>query len=403
MHSYSRKLKLRKDYILQDGTSQLFLSVIVNREKKHFPIGIYLRPEEWDEERQEILPVKKGSRLTKKERDDWQMILNSALGKASDIFMMARANEDPLTIKRFADLYMDQTKRKDFWAFLSKELQIQRQDKTRGTLVNYENTLRKLMRFQKSIQFKDLTWDFLDRFERFLKVQEKQATNSIWRHHRNLRYFINQAIKRGNRIENPYESFKLKQTKSNREYLTRIEVMRLMDLFHDESYHWPKRQVLRYFLFSCFTSLRISDLQRLTMDNLVGDFLVFSPLKTNRTGKMLTIPIPPVARQFIEESIGKVFDMKSDQASNRILKEIAVDAAIDKRLTMHVGRHTFSMMYLESGGRIEELQKILGHSSIATTQIYAHIRNEKIQAGMNDLSDWFEKSAETKQARMERA
>ncbi len=403
MHSYSRKLKLREDYVLKDGTSQLYLQVLINREKKVFPMGLYLRPEEWDEERQEIIFAKVKGHMSKKERDDWQLILNSALGKASDIFMVARANDDTLTMQRFSELYSDQTKRKDFWAFLAKEIQLQRQDKKRATIVNYENTLRKLMRFQQAIQFRDITWDFVDRFERFLRKSEGQGDNSVWRHHRNLRYFINQARKRGNKIENPYENYSIKQVRTQREYLTRNEVIALMELYHDNNYHYTRRHVLRYFLFSCFTSLRISDLKQLSGNNLVGDFLVFTPVKTSRTGKMLTIPIPQIARQFIIDTIGNVFDTLSDQASNRTLKEIARDANIHKTLTMHVARHTFSMMYLESGGRIEELQKILGHTSIATTQVYAHIRNEKVQSGMNDLSNWFEEKLLEKKARNERA
>ncbi len=391
MHKYSRKLILRDDYIRKDGTAAVYLQVIINRKRKIFPIGLLLRPEEWDPERQQIRSKSSG-RLDKFEIRDWNIYMQNILGKASSIFLNARITDNLLTVQEFTKQFVDVSKRMDFHAFLQKEIERQKEIKNRTSILNYNNTWSKLKAFAPELSMKDLNWDLIDRWNVWLKVDDKQSQNSVWRHNRNLKYFINQAIRRGIEISNPYKTFKYSASKSERVFLTLPEVHRLQDYYNSSIAPDNHKKVLRYFLFSCYTSLRISDLSVISMDNMIDNYLTFQPVKTAKTGKIVRIPIIESALQFVHNELGKLFDTYTGQRSNKVLKEICKNTGIKKHVTMHTGRHTFAMMYLAAGGTVTELKKIMGHSTINTTMVYVHILDEQVKAGMVKLNDYVSSS-----------
>lgn len=82
-----------------------------------------------------------------------------------------------------------------------------------------------------------------------------------------------------------------------------------------------------------------------------------------------------------------LFDCPADQTVNYRLKEIAAIAGIKKHLTTHVGRHTFGFLYLLMGGKVEELQEIMGHSKIETTMIYTHTDHDRKMAGVRKFDE----------------
>ena len=77
--------------------------------------------------------------------------------------------------------------------------------------------------------------------------------------------------------------------------------------------------------------------------------------------------------------------LKSNQKTSEYLKEIAVVCGIDKNITFHIARHSFAVMFLSCGGTMESLSRILGHTNMKTTQIYAKITDDKILSEMKDV------------------
>ena len=123
-------------------------------------------------------------------------------------------------------------------------------------------------------------------------------------------------------------------------------------------------------MFSCFTGLRISDIQKLKQDDYFENYIIFIAQKTNKIQK---IPLNKTAQNFINTE-GTLFDDDfRDQTINDYLKDIARICGIKKRVTFHVGRHTFATQFLITGGKVEVLQKLMGHSKMETTMIYVHI------------------------------
>lgn len=193
-------------------------------------------------------------------------------------------------------------------------------------------------------------------------------------------------------MPNPYEQFKVRSVPVERVWLSVEEVDSLVKLYQAGALGAQLQQVLRLFLFQIVTSVRISDLHLLTRSDVEGDLLVFSPQKTKRQRKVVKIPLSRLAKQLIQDGDGKgelLFDVPADVTTNIRLKEIAQAAGISKRLTTHVGRHTFGFLYLLMGGKIEELREIMGHSKIETTQIYTHTDHDRKVAGVLRFDDIF--------------
>ncbi|CRH72017.1 phage integrase family protein [Chlamydia trachomatis] len=84
---------------------------------------------------------------------------------------------------------------------------------------------------------------------------------------------------------------------------------------------------------------------------------------------------------------GKLFPILTNQKTNAYLKEIADICGIKKNLTSHFARHTFATMSLSKGVPMESVSKMLGHTNIKTTQIYARITNMKVEHDMEQLAD----------------
>ncbi len=148
------------------------------------------------------------------------------------------------------------------------------------------------------------------------------------------------------------------------------------------------------FIFACFTGLAYIDVANLTTDNLVENdgkyWIITKRQKTNVKSNILLLDIPlRIIEKYKEKrENNKLLPILSNQRMNSYLKEIATICRINKNLTFHLARHTFATtVTLAKGIPIETVSKMLGHTNIKTTQIYARITTEKIEKEMLSLAD----------------
>jgi site-specific recombinase XerD len=182
-------------------------------------------------------------------------------------------------------------------------------------------------------------------------------------------------------------------------YCNRAEVNALITLYKKDELKIHQIEVLKAFLFTCFTSLRISDVLRVNGKwRLTEGFLDFIPKKNEKKKKWVHVPIMPMAYSFVRNTTGKFFKLPSEQEYNLILKDIAVAAGVNKPLTSHYGRHTFGHLYMVTVGNLKGLQEILGHSKIETTMRYAHIDDEYLTDSVQKMQDEFPQLVSTKPA-----
>jgi site-specific recombinase XerD len=200
------------------------------------------------------------------------------------------------------------------------------------------------------------------------------------------------AQRSGMMTHNPFQNYKITVKRVDRGYLTEEELIRIL-----EKEFTIKRleQVRDVFIFSCFTGLAYIDVKNLNHENIRKSFdgevwIMTKRQKTDVQSNVLLLDIPRRILQKYNGKLpnGKILPVLSNQKTNAYLKEIGDLCSINKEITFHLARHTFATtVTLAKGVPIETVSKMLGHTNIQTTQIYARITNSKISKDMGALVD----------------
>ena len=209
---------------------------------------------------------------------------------------------------------------------------------------------------------------------------------------RNLKTVILRAQKMGLLKNDPFLNFKIRFEKTDRGFLSDEEIAKLMN--HRFS---VKRleQVRDIFVFSCFTGLAYIDLVQLSKEHIVKidgrEWIMKNRQKTDVPSSVLLLDVAKqilnkYKEQMADDPHGRLLPVCSNQKMNAYLKEIADLCGIEKRLSCHLARHTFATLALSKGVSVESVSRMLGHTNIQTTQIYARIVNKKIESDMLSLS-----------------
>ena len=265
-----------------------------------------------------------------------------------------------------------------------------------GTQKNYFTTHKYLFLFLQQklnttdIYLSELNYKFIIDFERFLRHQESMGNNTVMKHIERLRKMVNLAFKMEWIDKDPFVKFKAKYIKKERTFLTLDELKEI----EQKEFSIPRLELIKdLFVFSCYTGLSYGDVMSLTKDNIcIGiDRKQWIYSQRQKTSIPMKIPILSKALEIIEKyrlhpsSINKegLFPTISNQKLNSYLKEIADVCGIKKNLTFHIARHTFATtITLSNGVPIETVSKLLGHSKITTTQIYAKVIERKVSQDM---------------------
>ncbi len=389
MIRYSYKFRLRNDRPKKDGSCQLFLQAFLGGHRVKIHMDMYVQPSEWDDLRQTV-------RIPKDRLRESQInaVLSKYKGRVEQLFFEARMTDTVVTPMLFTDELNNRPALESLVKFIEAEIEKERVDREASTVKQYISTMRHLQAFKPSATFADISFEFVQDFDRFLK-KKKIGDNARAKYHTILRKFILLAMKKRRRITNPYEQFKVRSVTVERTWLNVEEVDALVKLYKSHTLGPLLQRALRQFLFQVVASVRVSDIHQLAHSDIKGDMLVLVPQKTKRLRKVVTIPLSSFARELIADGDGRngyVFDALADQTTNNCLKEIARMVGIKKRITTHVGRHTFGFLYLLMGGKVEELREIMGHSKLETTQVYTHTDHDKKIAGVRRFDEVFKVS-----------
>lgn len=274
-----------------------------------------------------------------------------------------------------------------------------------GTMKNYyttESYLKKFIKHQyrkSDITLDELNYKFILDFENFLINYESidhhksLNNNGVMKHMERLRKMVNMAVMMDWLEKDPFSKYKLHFDKVERGHLTKEE----LQVLSKKKFKIERLQsVLDMFLFSCHTGLAYIDIFNLTQENIAKGIDGRDWLMTNRqkTSTVVRVPLLPEAVQLIKKyrdhpvalAKGTLFPVISNQRMNGYLKEIAEICGINKNFTFHLARHTFATtVTLSNGVPIESVSKMLGHTSIRTTQIYAKVVEHKLSEDMQNL------------------
>ena len=356
----------RKKTLNKEGKALVQVEATLNKRKVYMTTNVYLRPEWWNKDKKLVVnhPQAEGLNLML-----WQFMLDL---QNVEIELWKRGTTPTLAmIKSCGKEVPDIT----FKAF-SKKI-INESDRSEKTKENLNSTVRAVCKFRQGLDFKDLSYSFLKAFEQHLRDSGK-STNTIGKHLRQLRTIVNEAINHGiiKADDYPFRKFKIKQEKGHFEWLTPNELKRIESCKVSGKYE----RIKDAFLFCCYTGLRYSDFVRLRpewIEKINGK--PWLHLFTKKTDTEIRLPLSLLFDGKAVAIISKYSDISSlvhipgNHDANVMLSEVVKTAKINKRVTWHTARHTCATLLVYQGVPITTVQKILGHSSLRTTQIYSEI------------------------------
>ena len=346
---------------------------LLNQRKVYIKTNIYLKPEHWDKQTSQV--------CNHPQANDLNTMLFEFILHLQAIELSLWKRGIPVTLSLLKDaIKKDKPVNVTFPVFA--RTYIQESDRKRSTKENLMTTITVLQEFRPGIDFKDITYTFLRDFEVHLK-EKGNSVNTVAKHMRQLRTLVNEAINQGYIPSDayPFRKYKIKQEKGRKEFLTPDELKRLENLDVDKKL----RHVLDAFLFCCYTGLRYSDFCQLTPENIIRvngkRWLYFKSVKTDVEIRL------PLHLLFEGKALAVLerYDIVTDFAkigpnseANKYLAQLAAFARIRKHITYHTARHTCATLLVHQGVPITTVQKLLGHASVRTTEVYSEVLSNTI-------------------------
>lgn len=265
-----------------------------------------------------------------------------------------------------------------------------------GSLKNYKTTLRYLKVFvplmfkSKDIALEKVDYSFCDKYFTYLCSEKTCTNNGASKQIQRVKKVLNYAVRYGYLSSNPAASFGLKLDPVNKVALTISEVNLIESLALNSQRLEEVRDV---FLFQCYTGLAYSDLKSLNREDIVDDGYEEVWIKMNRqkTKNSFSVPLMPIPlliyKKYKDRGSDTLLPVLSNQKMNDALKIIQGIAGLAKTLTTHLGRHSFAMITLNNDVPIDTVSKMMGHSTIRTTQIYAKVLDAKIGSDMKKFKN----------------
>lgn len=239
------------------------------------------------------------------------------------------------------------------------------------TIRTYYWNLRKVQLFAPDLECENMTADIVRDFRHHLEI-EKNKEATIVKALSVLRVFCNKMKADGIIKTDPFENMKVGRAYSRRGFLTLRELKQLYMNYTDARHTLTRAEddVMRVFLFSCFTGLRYGDLRTLDSSEIF-DWKIRKQM--HKTGEAVYIPIPVQARLLLPNPLksGLVFHVVENTSFNRTLRKAAKKLGLYKHVHCHLARHTFATTCITIGIPLPATSKLLGHRNLDTTLIYA--------------------------------
>lgn len=257
-----------------------------------------------------------------------------------------------------------------------------------STIRAHKHTFETLRAFKKIKYFTDLTAQNIAEFDRWLRIQDPNLTQpTIYNYHKRLKPYINEAVKLGIIEESPYLHFKAEKGKHKpKEALSHEELMKIRNLDVTDSGLIKARDL---FIFCAYTGLSHADMCNFDFDKhaVIVNGHPYIDGERIKTGTKYYTPILPPAMDILKKYNNRL-PMMAQQSYNRLLKCIATLIGTRKNLSSHIARYTFATtVLLANEVPIESVSKMLGHTRIQITQLYAHILNSSIEKQAERLAN----------------
>lgn len=363
----------RKKVATKEKKGLVQIEVCSERKRKWIGTGVKVYADQWDDKRKVT---------ARPDSLDLNMKLDLMMSNILEYVNSLIRRKVPFDFESL-DVFLKNSSESDSFIDFIVRRTDERKDRAEGTIKHYRTLVKVLEDFGRINYFHDLTRSNITMFDDYLRSKGIKDT-TVYGYHKNMKAYINEAIRFGIISENPYVGLKINRGKSDkRKYLT-YEEMRRMERCRitDPSVN----RVRDLFLFQCYTGLAYSDLYKFDFASDVerrGNKFIIADRRVKTNEDYFIVLLSP-AMEILKKYD---FDLPviSNQKYNDYLKVAASFAKIDKNLTTHCARHTFAVFALNNGVPMEVVSKMLGHTNIKTTQIYAKVLNTEVEKGFDVL------------------
>lgn len=376
-----------RNKVKADGTTSIFCRISIDGKRTAITTGLFCNPEDWNTKKGEIKKEKENRQLLRFRKHielTYQNILKEHGVISAELLKntVTGLNNAPTTLLKAGE---EERERLRIRSIEINSTSSYRQSKTsQNNLHEYLLSLNK-----KDIAFTDITEDFGEGFKLFLKSKEygSRYINHCFTWLNRLIYIaVDREILRFNPIADvPYE----RKEPAKLYHISRNELKTIMENPMSDKLQELTRRV---FIFSAFTALAYVDVKGLYPHHIerTAEGRPYIRIYRKKTGVEAFIPLHPIAEQIIMlyntvDNAKPIFPLPNRDRIWYCINEIGFLAGVKGNLSYHMARHSFGTLMLTSGISIESISKMMGHSSISSTQIYAKVTDDKISEDMDKL------------------
>lgn len=308
----------------------------------------------------------------------------------------------------------------DFFEFAQKHLHLLNAEGRYSCYRSSRALVRKLSLFNqgKRLPLSRIDTAFINNFRDWLIFRMGNSHNTVVENLKTFSKIYTEACKAsGRKLEpDPFSGVQMSRKQTVRTYLLPEEIDRIVALkLREGSIPSIVRDI---FVTECYTGLRISDILCLKWSEYDGKTI---KLKMRKTRQSIELPVVSRVRGILERyrelfygESDYIFPLmkvacselkcppagKDDNPDtfaeskaiisatvlvNLNIKKLAARAGISKRVSSHVGRHSFATMLINRGAAIYDIKELLGHHDVKVTQIYTHLLSTRKQEVMKLL------------------
>lgn len=399
--TFSILFYIKRKKLLKNGDAPVYMRVTVDGRFLEASLKRGVNPKVWNEKKQRST----GRDRLSLELNDYLDDTLSKLLKIHQRFIDEKKVINPKTIldewngkiekpKMLCEVFKEDNKK------YRQRLEIG--DVVLNTVLRNERAERYLGEFiRKKYNVNDIPFSSIDNafvrdFHLFLRVDKKQEQNTANKYCKILKRIVTLALDNKWMEINPFQGMRFQAKATNRQFLTEKELSTIMN----ETFTLERLNIVRdIFVFCALTGLSFSDVEGLKPEHVSvdddGNYWIHKARQ--KTKNVCSIPYLESAREIADrykghhlcESRGVLLPVISNQRMNSYLGEIAGICGITKPLTMHIARHSFACLALANGVSMEIIARMLGHSDIRTTKIYAKVIDKSIAEQIGGLAAKF--------------
>ncbi|UCS92388.1 site-specific integrase [Echinicola marina] len=381
------------------GMCQIYVRISLNGSRREISLKKYVKESEWDKNKGKL-------RGTRRNASDTNFFIEEVRSQIYEAYHELANKRRAFHIDDLKNYYLRGGEEKYTLLRLMEYHNLTFANTlSKGSLKNYRTTEKYLKKYFKEwlrvsdVFLSEINYRFLSDFEFFLRKTFPKEGNKGLSNNGIMKHLV--RLKKlssfGERLEwlekDPFAKYQIKFDKVERGFLDQDE----LELIENTEFELPRLILAKdLFVFSCYTGLSYVDIMNLSLTHIIRGIDGGKWIYTTRqkTGVKVKIPILPFADRMIEKykedrralDRGTIFPYASNQKLNKNLKDIAAGCGLNKYLTFHLARHTFATtITLLNGVPIETVSKVLGHTKITTTQIYAKVVESKVSDDMEKL------------------